>query len=129
MSTPRHGVDTSLEEAAEKQYTGFLAKEPVVAAHLAAAAVGYVLTLLVTHGVITNTQASATAQQAIPLAAAALITAMGFVIRQFVTPAWKSATGRDLPTVILDTEDPDPDDVIPAGIDGPVTATQAQAGG
>jgi hypothetical protein len=60
--------------------------EPIIAAHLAAAGVGYVLTLLVTHGVISSTQASAVAQQAISFATAVLVAGLGFLVRRFVTP-------------------------------------------
>jgi len=63
--------------------------EPVIAAHLAAASVGYVLTLLVTHGVISSTQASAVAQQTISFATAVLIAGLGFLVRRFVTPSAK----------------------------------------
>jgi hypothetical protein len=63
--------------------------EPVIAAHLAAAGVGYVLTLLVTHGVISSTQSSAVAQQAISFATAVLIAGLGFLVRRFVTPSAK----------------------------------------
>jgi len=66
-----------------------LKAEPIIAAHLAAAAVGYVLTLLVTHGVISSTQASAVAQQAISFATAVLIAGLGFLVRRFVTPTSK----------------------------------------
>lgn len=65
--------------------------EPLIAAHLAAASVGYVLTLLVTHGVIGSTESSAVAQQAISGATALILAGLGFLVRRFVTPNAKVA--------------------------------------
>lgn len=72
--------------SASKAKNSLAQAEPIIAAHLSAAGVGYVLTLLVTHGVISSTQASAVAQQAISFATAVLVAGLGFLVRRFVTP-------------------------------------------
>jgi hypothetical protein len=74
---------------AHKAGNSLVQAEPIIAAHLAAAGVGYVLTLLVTHGVISSTQSSAVAQQAISFATAVLLAGLGFLVRRFVTPTSK----------------------------------------
>jgi len=65
----------------------FVKAEPVIAAHAAAAILGYVGTLLVTHGVITHDQASALTQQVLPAVVAGLLVLFGVVVRRFVAPA------------------------------------------
>jgi hypothetical protein len=63
--------------------------EPVLVGSLSAAAVGYVLTFLVAHGVITDTQASTATQTFVPIVTAALIAGLGVLLRRFVSPASK----------------------------------------
>lgn len=65
----------------------FVKAEPVIAAHAAAAILGYVGTLLVTHGVITHDQAPALTQQVLPAVVAGLLMLFGVVVRRFVAPA------------------------------------------
>lgn len=65
----------------------FVQAEPVIAAHAGAAILGYVGTLLVTHGVITHDQASALTQQVMPAVVAGLLVVLGVVVRRFVAPA------------------------------------------
>lgn len=61
--------------------------EPVIAAHAGAAVVGYAGTLLVTHGVITNDQASVLTQEVLPAVVAGLLVLLGVIVRRFVSPA------------------------------------------
>jgi hypothetical protein len=61
--------------------------EPVLVAHGAAAVLGWVGTLLVTHGIITGDQASATTQTILPFVVAFAILVLGVIVRRFVTPA------------------------------------------
>ena len=63
--------------------------EPVLVGSLSAAVVGYVLSFLVAHGVITDTQASTATQTIVPLVTAALITGLGVLLRRYVSPASK----------------------------------------
>lgn len=65
----------------------FVKAEPVIAAHTAAAVVGYVLSLLVTHGVISGVHASAVTQQTVSIVTAGLIMLLGVLVRRFVSPA------------------------------------------
>lgn len=77
---------TSNHAAADAE-NAFIKAEPVIAAHAAAAVLGYVGTLLVTHGVITHDQASALTQQVLPAVVAGLLVVLGVVVRRFVAPA------------------------------------------
>jgi hypothetical protein len=63
--------------------------EPVLVGSASAALVGAVLTALVTHGVITDTQASGLTQTVVPLVTAGLIAGLGVLLRRFVSPASK----------------------------------------
>jgi hypothetical protein len=63
--------------------------EPVLIGSLVAAAVGWVLSFLVTQGIITDTQASSLTQTVVPIATAALTTLLGLLLRHFVSPAAK----------------------------------------
>jgi hypothetical protein len=63
--------------------------EPVLVGSLSAAVVGYVLTFLVAHGVITDTQASTATQTIVPLVTAGLITLLGVLLRRYVSPTSK----------------------------------------
>lgn len=67
--------------------SSFVKREPVIAAHLAAAVVGYVLAALVTHHVLGSATASALTQQLVPAVASGLLVALGFLVRHFVEPA------------------------------------------
>jgi hypothetical protein len=69
----------------------FIKAEPVIAAHGAAAVVGYILTALVTHGVITTDQASTVTQQVVPATTALFLLALGWLVRHLVSPAAKQA--------------------------------------
>lgn len=69
----------------------FISSEPVIAAHAAAAVVGYVLTALVTHGVITSDRASALTQQVLPAVTAVVLVGLGWLVRRAVSPAAKFA--------------------------------------
>jgi hypothetical protein len=64
--------------------------EPVLVTHLVAAILAWVGTFLVTHGILTNTQADALTQAVLPFVVAALIAGLGVVVRHFVTPADKA---------------------------------------
>lgn len=68
-----------------------LSNEPVLAAHAAGAVISYVLTLLVTHGVISTTSASSLTQDLAPPVAALFLFVIGLVVRRFVTPVAKLA--------------------------------------
>lgn len=86
--------------------SSFVKREPVIAAHLAAAVVGYVLAALVTHHVLGSATASALTQQLVPAVASGLLIALGFLVRHFVEPAAaKSGTtlGSIVANVKLDT--------------------------
>lgn len=78
--------------------------EPVLLTSLAGSGVAYVLGLLVTHGVITDVQASATTQQVVPLIASALVLALGWVARRFVTPAAKVKTLLEREGLLTDAD-------------------------
>lgn len=65
----------------------FVKAEPVIAAHAGAAILGYIGTLLVTHGVITGDQASALTQQVLPAVVAGLVMLLGIAVRRVVSPA------------------------------------------
>jgi hypothetical protein len=67
----------------------FTDDEPVIATAVAGALLSAIGSVLVTHGVITNTQASADTKTFVPIVAAALVMALGFLARQFATPAKK----------------------------------------
>lgn len=69
----------------------FVKAEPAVAAHLSSAVVGYVVTFLVLHGVVTSTQSSAVTQVVAPLVASVLLVALGFLVRRVVSPVAKFA--------------------------------------
>ena len=70
----------------------FVKAEPVIAAHGAASVVAYTLGLLVTHGVVSHTQASALTEQVVPAVAAGLTIGLGVLVRRFVTPVWKKVS-------------------------------------
>lgn len=80
--------------------------EPILLAHYAAAAIGYVLTFLVEHGVIGTDEASTALQVLVPAAVGAGITGLGFVTRSFVTPLVKlvanSAPVREIEKLVGD---------------------------
>lgn len=61
---------------------------PLIALHLAGSVVAYVVTLLVTRHVVTNTQASVLSQQLLPLVAAAFVAALGFIGTKLVYPVF-----------------------------------------
>lgn len=67
----------------------FTDDEPVIATAVAGALLSAIGSVLVTHGVITGTQASADTKTFVPIVAAALVMVMGFVARQFAAPAKK----------------------------------------
>lgn len=67
----------------------FLDREPAVATAAAGAAVSWLLSFLVLHGVLTADQASTDTQVIAPIVAALIVMAIGFVIRRLVTPAGK----------------------------------------
>jgi hypothetical protein len=75
----------------EKIKNSLVSSEPVMAAHAAAAVVGYVLTFLVTHDVITNVQATALTSEIMPGAVALALLLLGWGVRFLVTPASKLA--------------------------------------
>lgn len=70
---------------------GFTKNYPVLALHLSASVVAYVLTLLVTRHVITGTQASVLSQQLLPLVSAAFVALLGFAATRLVYPAFAFA--------------------------------------
>lgn len=74
-----------------KAENSFIKAEPVLAGHAGAAVLGYVGTLLVTHGVVTHSQASALTQQVLPAVVSLLLVGLGFLVRRFVTPTAKVA--------------------------------------
>ena len=78
--------------------SGLTAREPALVASAAGAIVAYVLGLLVTHGVLTATQASAVTQQVAPMVASLLVMGLGALIRTRVTPVVK-APAPELPDV------------------------------
>lgn len=71
----------------EQAKNSFIKAEPVMAAHGAAAVIGYAATELVTHGVISTTQASSLTQQVVPAATAVAIIGLGWLVRHVVSPA------------------------------------------
>ena len=73
----------------------FTNDEPVLAVTGAFAVVNYVLSFLVTHGIITHIQASSTTQALVPIVAAGLTTIAGIVIRSLVTPVKKAESWLD----------------------------------
>lgn len=74
-------------------------EEPVAAAFVGTATVGAVLDFSVTHGWVTSTQASSLTQVATTAATFVVVSALGFVVRKFVTPVAKLANKIDPPTV------------------------------
>ncbi len=72
---------------ADRLKNRFVKSEPALAASAAFAVVGFVLTTLTTHGVITSEQASSFTKVIVPPVTAALIVAFGFVLRVVVSPA------------------------------------------
>lgn len=66
--------------------------EPVLVGTAALAAVNAALGVLVTHHIITDTQASSWTQTLVPIVAAALTILAGVVIRRFTTP-WRKVAG------------------------------------
>lgn len=67
--------------------SGFAAREPVVTISTVTGIAVWVLGILVTHGIITGTVASALTQQVVPVVAGLIVAASGLVARRFVTPA------------------------------------------
>ena len=65
--------------------------EPVLVGHYVAALIGVAATFLVSHGVITGHQASSLVQSLAPAATGVALTALGWVTRRYVSPAWKVA--------------------------------------
>lgn len=69
----------------------FVKAEPAIAASGAAAVVGYALTALTTHGVISGVRASSLSQALIPPSTAVMLLVLGFVLRRVVMPAAAAA--------------------------------------
>lgn len=90
----------SIEHTVEAEYSSFLKREPVVLAHLISGPLAGVASLLVTHGVITSTQATSATQQAVAYAITVAIALQGFLIRRFVKPAWKSTSALAAPVIM-----------------------------
>lgn len=82
---------TDLEHRAEQTYTSFAKREPAVLAHLLAGPLAGAFTFLITHGVISATQASQATQWISTSGVTAAIVVQGFLVRRFVAPAWKVA--------------------------------------
>lgn len=91
--------------------SAFIKTEPVIAAHLAAAVVAYVLTSLVTRHVITDVQSSALTQQVLPAVTSALLLILGFLIRRVVSPAARFA--EQVEAALQDRLDPNTDGALP----------------
>lgn len=68
-------------------------KEPVLVSSGVTAAVGYVGSLLVLSGAISNTQASAVTETVVPTIVMWALALIGFIVRQFVSPAAVKAEG------------------------------------
>lgn len=124
----------------------FVKAEPAIALHAGGAILGYIGTLLVTHGVITHDQASALTQQVLPAVVAGLLVVLGVLVRRVVAPASLfaqrveeevqrrlgalgasplrpitiSATGLGVLPASDDPIEVDPADFLPAAADTPV---------
>jgi hypothetical protein len=70
---------------------GLASDYPVIAAHLIAAVFAYVLTLLITRGIIPGVQASPLTQAILPPVTALLLALLGYLVTYFVSPAAKFA--------------------------------------
>lgn len=88
-----------MTDIGSKFQSDFVRNEPVIAAHAAAAVVGFVLTALATHGVISTVAASQLTQQIIPPVTALMLLLLGWLVRHFVTPAAKLADRVDAEVV------------------------------
>lgn len=78
--------------------------EPVLVGTAALAAVNAILGVLVTHHIVTDTQASAWTQTLVPIVAAALTMLAGVVIRRFTTPWRKVQAALETSGLLTDAD-------------------------
>lgn len=78
--------------------------EPVLVGAGALAGVNAVLGVLVTHHIITDTQASSWTQTLVPIVAAGLTMLAGVLIRRFTTPARKVAAAMARDGLVTDAD-------------------------
>jgi hypothetical protein len=71
----------------EKLKNRFIAAEPAIAVSAGGAVVGYVMTALTTHGVITGVQATHLSQAVVPPVVSGFVLVLGWLTRQVVSPA------------------------------------------
>lgn len=78
--------------------------EPVLAGTAALALLNTVGAVLVTHGIVTDVQASSLTQAVVPPVAAALTLATGWVVRRFTTPWHKVVTVLEKDGLVTDAD-------------------------
>lgn len=84
-------------DAGQRGYASFVAREPVMAAAVVTWVLSNVGAVLLGHThLVTAEQWGAVTTYVTPLATAAVLAAIGAVVRRYVTPAWKRYTGADL---------------------------------
>jgi len=79
------------EKVGDSLLAKLISYEPVLTSAVVKAVVGAVLAFLVTHGVITSTQASGLTQTVVTVVVPGATLAFAWVVRKFVTPVAKLA--------------------------------------